>query len=102
MALKDDKVEQWPWSCGSEFQTWGKKKARESVKAMSLAFVLFVCGCQKKSVVYETECRHVVVQRGKQAPEPFIALKHSIQVEGKDAEVARAAHQFFFLEKQKI
>ena len=24
------------------------------------------CGCQKKSVVYETECRHVAVQRGKQ------------------------------------
>ena len=24
------------------------------------------CGCQKKSVVYETECRHAEVQRGKQ------------------------------------
>ena len=24
------------------------------------------CGCQKKSVVYETECRHAAVQRGKQ------------------------------------
>ena len=23
------------------------------------------CGCQKKSVMYETECRHVAVQRGK-------------------------------------
>ena len=23
-------------------------------------------GCQKKSVVYETECRHAAVQRGKQ------------------------------------
>ena len=23
-------------------------------------------GCQKNSVVYETECRHVAVQRGKQ------------------------------------
>ena len=35
------------------------------------------CGCQKKSVVYETECRHAAVQRGKHAgPEPFIALKH--------------------------
>ena len=35
-------------------------KARESAKAMSLAFVLLdfqhACGCQKKSVVYETEC----------------------------------------------
>ena len=24
------------------------------------------CGCQKKSVLYETECRHAAVQRGKQ------------------------------------
>ena len=24
------------------------------------------CGCQKKSVVYETECGHAAVQRGKQ------------------------------------
>ena len=24
------------------------------------------CGCQKKSVVYETECRHAAVQRGEQ------------------------------------
>ena len=24
------------------------------------------CGCQKKSVVYETECRYVAVQRCKQ------------------------------------
>ena len=24
------------------------------------------CGCQKKSVVYKTECRHVAVQRDKQ------------------------------------
>ena len=24
------------------------------------------CGYQKKGVVYETECRHVAVQRGKQ------------------------------------
>ena len=24
------------------------------------------CGCQKKSIVYEMECRHAAVQRGKQ------------------------------------
>ena len=24
------------------------------------------CECQKKSVVYKTECRHVAVQKGKQ------------------------------------
>ena len=44
-------------------------KAREGAKAMSLAFVLLdfaACGRQKKSVVYETECRHVAVQKGKQ------------------------------------
>ena len=45
-------------------------KAREGAKAMSLAFVLLdfqpACGCQKKSIVYETECRHVAVQRDKQ------------------------------------
>ena len=36
-----------------------------------------VCGCQKKSVVYEMECRHAAVQRGiKAGPEPFIAPKH--------------------------
>ena len=39
------------------------------MKTMNLAFVLFefsTSGCQKKSVVYETECRHVAVPRGKQ------------------------------------
>ena len=44
-------------------------KARDVAKAMSLAFVLLDfqhVGCQKKSVVYETECRHAAVQRGKQ------------------------------------
>ena len=40
-------------------------KARESAKAMNIAGVS-ACWCQKKSVVYETECRHVAVQRGKQ------------------------------------
>ena len=43
-------------------------KARESTKAMSLAFVLldFQHVGVEKSVVYETECRHVAVQKGKQ------------------------------------
>ena len=39
LALKDDRVEQCLRSCGSEFQMRGSK-ARESAKAMSLAFVL--------------------------------------------------------------
>ena len=41
-------------------------KARESAKAKSLVFVLFDFRCQKKSVMYEMECRFVAVQRGKQ------------------------------------
>ena len=44
-------------------------KAREGAKGRSLAFVLLDfqhAGCQKKSVVYGTECRHAAVQRGKQ------------------------------------
>ena len=45
-------------------------KAREGAKAMSLAFVLLdfqhAGVTEKKSVVYETECRHAAVQRGKQ------------------------------------
>ena len=44
-------------------------KARESAKAMSLAFILLDfqhADARKKSVMYETECRHAAVQRGKQ------------------------------------
>ena len=44
-------------------------KAREGAEAMSLAFVLLDFQrvfCQKKSAVYEMECRHAAVQRGKQ------------------------------------
>ena len=39
-------------------------KAIQGAKAISLAFVLL--DFQQKSVVYETECRHVAVQRDKQ------------------------------------
>ena len=43
-------------------------QARESVSYESCVCVVgfSTCGCQKKSVVYETECRHVAGQRGKQ------------------------------------
>ena len=34
------------------------------------------CGCQKKSVVYETECIDMKHSERKAEPEPFIALKH--------------------------
>ena len=45
---------------------WGPLKAREGAKAMSLAFVLlYFQHAGVKSVVYETECRHAAVLRGK-------------------------------------
>ena len=67
MALKDDRVEQCLRSCGSEFQMWGpKQKKHESHDSCVCIAGLSTCGCQKKSAVYETECRHAAVQRGKQ------------------------------------
>ena len=59
------------WALSKVLREWilnEGSKARETVKAMKLVFVLldFQHGCQKKSVVYKTDCRHVVVQRGKQ------------------------------------
>ena len=53
-------------------------KARERAKAMSLAVCIggfSACrGCQKKSVVYETECRHVAVQVSRSRT--ILALRH--------------------------
>ena len=42
------------------------KRRRESLESCVCIAGFSTCGCQKKSVVYETECRHVAVQRGKQ------------------------------------
>ena len=54
---------------------WGPKK--EKVRKLCVCIAGFsACGCQKKSAVNETECRHLSVQIGKQEQEPFIALKH--------------------------
>ena len=39
LALKDDRVEQYLRSCGSEFQMWGPQQEKVA-KAMSIAFVL--------------------------------------------------------------
>ena len=39
------------------------KRRCESHESCVCIFVFSACGCQKKSVVYETECRHVAVQR---------------------------------------
>ena len=67
MALKDDRVEQCLRSCGSEFQMWGSKQVKVRSHESCVCIVGFpACGCQKKSVVYEMECRHAAVQRGKQ------------------------------------
>ena len=68
MALKDDRVEQCLRSCGSEFQMWSPKEDKvQKPRALPLYCWNFsYTMCQKKSVVYETECRHVAVERGKQ------------------------------------
>ncbi len=65
LALKDDRVEQCLRSCGSEFQMWGESLLRKPESCVCIVGFP-ACGCQKKSVVYETECRHAAVQRGKQ------------------------------------
>ena len=68
LALKDDRVEQCLKSCGSKIPNVGSK-AREGCESHESCVCIVgfpACGCQKKSVVYETECRHAAVQRGKQ------------------------------------
>ena len=42
------------------------KRKYESYESCVCIVRFSACVCQKKSVVYETECRHVAVQRGKQ------------------------------------
>ena len=42
------------------------KRRRESHESCVCIVGFPACVCQKKSVVYETECRHAAVQRGKQ------------------------------------
>ena len=46
------------------------------------------CGCQKKSVVYETECRHAAVQRGKQDRVDLRVNGHNLKQ--NEAQSARA------------
>ena len=65
MALKDDRVEQCLRSCGSKFQSKRRYESHESCICI-VGFGFPACGYQKKSLVYETECRHAAVQRGKQ------------------------------------
>ena len=67
MALKDDRVEQCLRSCGSDSKCGEQSKRRCGSHESCVCIVGFpACGCQKKSVVYEIECRHAAVQRGKQ------------------------------------
>ena len=67
LALKGQRVEQCLRSWGSEFQMWGSSKRNCESHESCLCIAGFsACGCQKKSVVYETECRHVAIQIGKQ------------------------------------
>ena len=65
-GFKDDGVEQC-LSSGSEFQMGGPKQEKVRKPRVSVCTVGFsTCGYRKKSVVYETECRRVAVQRSKQ------------------------------------
>ena len=68
MALKDDGVEQCLTSCGSESKCGVQSKRRcESHESPFVLLDFQHAGVRsRKSVVYETECRHVAVQRGKQ------------------------------------
>ena len=63
MSLKDDRVE----LVGMNSKCGVQSKRRCGSYESCVCFVGFpTCGCQKKSVVYEMECRHAAVQRGKQ------------------------------------
>ena len=59
------------WAVSKDMWEWIPNvgsKATEGMEAMSLPFVLldFQHAGVRKSVVYEMECRHAAVQRGKQ------------------------------------
>ena len=64
--LKDDRVQQCLRSCWSEFQMVQSKRMCESHESCVYTAGFSACGCQKKSVVYKKECRHVGVQKGEQ------------------------------------
>ena len=64
LALKDHRVEQCLVEVNSKCGVQCKRKC-ESHEPCVCNAGFSVCGYQKKSVVYETECRHAAVQRGK-------------------------------------
>ena len=45
------------------------KRRCKSHESCVCIFGFSACGCQKKNVVYETECRHVAIERDKQDQE---------------------------------
>ena len=65
LALKDDRVEQCLVGANSKCGVQRKRRC-ESHESCVCIVGFPACGCQKKSVVYETECRHAAVQTGKQ------------------------------------
>ena len=74
MALKDERVELRSLGVNSKCGVQSKRRCKSHESCVCIVG-FSACGYQKKSVVYETECRYVAVQRYAR-PEPFIALKH--------------------------
>ena len=61
LALKDDRVELCLRSCeNSKCGVQSKRKCETHETCVCIVGIL-ACGCRKKSVVYETECRHVAI-----------------------------------------
>ena len=50
---------------------WGPKQEKVRNESCVCIVGFSVCGCQKKSVVYEPERRHVAVERGKRDQNHF-------------------------------
>ena len=61
----------------SKYGVQGKRKCENHEFCVCIAG-FSECGCQNKSVMYETECRRVAVYRGKEDQKPlnFIELIH--------------------------
>ena len=61
-------------------------KATEDAKARSCVCIAGfpACMCQKKSIVYKTECRHAAVQRGKQDLKHWNAYREGRACQGQN------------------
>ncbi len=53
------------------------KRTHESHDSCVCIAGFSACGCQKKSVVYDMECIHVVVQKGKQDQNHYSTETHT-------------------------